>query len=83
MLKVDIRNRVLDPKLGEVIKVISERYTTTVKTVPYYLDGCEKCAFHRLNCCGFVRCSKHNRATGDDVMFKVIERKITKEVENE
>lgn len=53
MLKVDIRNRLLKPKVGEIITVIGD----------------------------IVKCSKLTRE--DDVIFKLIERKRTKEVENE
>lgn len=86
MLKVDIRNKILKPKIGEIITVIGDMYTTVAETISYKGEGCEKCAFHDSgkvggDCGDFVACSKLTRE--DDVMFKLIERKITKEVENE
>lgn len=86
MLKVDIRNRLLKPKVGEIITVIGDIYTTVAETIPYESGGCEACAFCYAvsvgrDCGDFVRCSKPTRE--DDVIFKLIERKRTKEVENE
>lgn len=83
MLKVDIRNRILKPKVGEIITVIGDIYTTVAETIPYESGGCEACAFNDEtkvggDCGDFVSCSKLN-----NVMFKLIERKRTKEVENE
>ena len=34
MLKVDIRNRILKPKVGEIITVIGDIYTTVAETIP-------------------------------------------------
>ena len=45
MLKVDIRNRLLKPKVGEIITVIGDIYTTVAETIPYESGGCEACAF--------------------------------------
>lgn len=86
MLKVDIRNRILKPKVGEIITVIGDIYTTVAETIPYESGGCEACAFCDAvsvgrDCGDFVKCSKLTRE--DDVIFKLIERKRTKEVENE
>jgi hypothetical protein len=86
MLKVDIRNRILKPKVGEIITVIGDIYTTVAETIPDENGRCESCAFKDAtkvggNCGDFVSCSKLNRK--DNVMFKLIERKRTKEVENE
>lgn len=89
MLKVDIRNRILKPKVGEIITVIGDIYTTVAETIPDENGGCESCESCAFNdatkvggdCGDFVSCSKLNRK--DNVMFKLIERKRTKEVENE
>lgn len=81
MLKIDIRNGVLKPKAGEIITVIGDVYTTVAEAIPGEGEGCEACAFNvrkvGLNCCDFVDCCLH------DVIFKLIEIKKTKEVENE
>lgn len=86
MLKVDIRNRTLKPKVGEIITVIGDIYTTVAETIPDENGRCESCAFNDEtkvggDCGDFVICSKLYRK--DNVMFKLIERKRTKEVENE
>lgn len=39
MLKVDIRNRLLKPKVGEIITVIGDIYTTVAETIPYESGG--------------------------------------------
>lgn len=83
MLKVDIRNRILKPKVGEIITVIGDIYTTVAETIPDENGRCESCAFNDEtkvggDCGDFVSCSKLNRK--DNVMFKLIERKRTKEV---
>lgn len=81
MLKIDIRNRVLKPKAGEIITVIGDVYTTVAEAIPNKAEGCEACAFNVKNlgfsCCDFVDCCLY------DVIFKLIEIKKTKEVENE
>lgn len=83
MLKVDIRNRILKPKVGEIITVIGDIYTTVAETIPDENGRCESCAFNDAtkvggDCGDFVACSKLTRE--DNVMFKLIERKRTKEV---
>lgn len=42
MLKVDIRNRILKPKVGEIITVIGDIYTTVAETI-----SCNGCAFRK------------------------------------
>lgn len=44
MLKVDIRNRILKPKVGEIITVIGDIYTTVAETIPDENGRCESCA---------------------------------------
>ena len=46
MLKVDIRNRILKPKVGEIITVIGDIYTTVAETIPDENGRCESCAFN-------------------------------------
>lgn len=81
MLKIDIRNMVLKPKAGEIITVIGDVYTTVAEAIPNKGEGCEACAFNvsnlGFNSCYFVDCCLY------DVIFKLIEIKKTKEVENE
>lgn len=77
MLKVDIRNRILKPKVGEIITVIGDIYTTVAETIPDENGRCESCDFNDKtkvggDCGDFVSCSKLNRK--DNVMFKLIER---------
>lgn len=82
MLKVDLRIKKIEPKLGDIISVVEEDFTTIAKTIPYEGGTCQGCAFYDrsnvdLDCPYFVKCVKNR------VMFKLIERKRTKEVENE
>lgn len=82
MLNVDLRIKRIEPKLGDIISVVEEDFTTIAKTIPYEGGTCQGCAFYDrsnvdLDCSCFVNCVKNR------VMFKLIERKRTKEVENE
>lgn len=79
MLNVDLRIKRIEPKLGDIISVVEEDFTTIAKTIPYEGGTCQGCAFYDrsnvdLDCSYFVRCVKNR------VMFKLIERKRTKEV---
>lgn len=83
MLKVDIRNRILKPKVGEIITVIGDIYTTVAETIPYENGRCESCAFNDEtkvggDCGDFVSCSKLNRK--DNVMKKVRDFEVFKVV---
>lgn len=74
MLKVDIRNRILKPKVGEIITVIGDIYTTVAETIPDENGRCESCAFKDAtkvggNCGDFVSCSKLNRKDNEDANY--------------
>lgn len=78
MLKVDLRIKKIEPKLGDIVTVVEEDFTTVVKAIPYEGGTCFGCAFYvELDCPYFVKCVKNG------VMFELVERKRTKEVENE
>lgn len=77
MLKVDIRNRILKPKVGEIITVIGDIYTTVAETIPDENGRCESCAFNDAtkvggDCGDFVACSKLTRE--DSVSFQEVKR---------
>lgn len=67
MLKVDIRNRILKPKVGEIITVIGDIYTTVAETIPDENGRCESCAFNdkTISCINGDACEKCVFSSGE------------------